>query len=39
LEKLQIINNDSNVKTVIKRIYGKENTTKYIEKNIGSIFG
>ena len=39
MERPRIISKDLNVKAVIRRIYGKEDTTKYIEKNIGSIFG
>jgi hypothetical protein len=39
MEKPRTISKDLNVKAVIRRIYGKEDTTKYIEKNIGSIFG
>lgn len=39
MEEPRIISKDLNVKAVIRRIYGKEDTTKYIEKNIGSIFG
>jgi len=39
MEKPQIINKDLDVKAVIRRIYGKEDTTKHIRKSVGSLFG